>query len=463
MFQFIPALTPGLIERFNTPGPYYTSYPTLSEWNGLSGEGAFLQALSPLVTEANTLRIGMYIHFPFCPSRCLFCICNSIITHDRRRVKKFMKFLFKELDMFFGFFHRHDISPRITEIHLGGGSPSFMTEAEFILLIQKLRTLGALENLQEFSIEADPRTTSLHKLGCYHDAGVNRVSFGIQDVDPKVQRAVNRVHSAELIGELLTDKVRGWFPSINFDLLYGLPYQTRSSFQESLESIKKLSPDRITLLRYAHVPDIRKHQRILERHSMPDDIEKAWIFFDTMDDLKQSGWEHIGIDHFAKSTDSLAEAQKTLRMTRTFIGFTTGASDILVGIGPTSTAKFGRSYFQNAKSLDAYCRALDQGRFPIERGYALTEDDLIRRDIINAVLCTYHLNCEMIEQRHHIDFKSYFAKETAALARLTADGLLERVPDGFRATDLGRGFLRLICRVFDRFLEGGKTYQIAGP
>ena len=263
---------------------------------------------------------------------------------------------------------------------------------------------------------------------------------------------------------LLTPKIRTCFESINFDILYGLPLQTRESFQETIESVIKLSPDRVTLLRYAHIPERRKHQKVLEKYKMPDDTEKAWMFFDTLERLKESGWEHIGIDHFAKPSDSLAMAQRSKMMKRSFIGFTAGKSNNLLGIGPTSTTKLNGYYFQNFYSLNEYCETVSKGNFPILRGYKLTIDDMIRLDIINMILCSYCLNFEEIENRYKINFNMYFEKELLSLNEFVEDGMIESNPNEIRVTDLGRGFLRHICKIFDCFLNDDKIYKIVvGP
>lgn len=463
MFKITNVLNEYLINKFNRPGPYYTSYPVLSEWSRNIMEKDYLVALSEFTPDAERGTTGLYIHFPFCPKRCYYCMCNSIITHDRKKIDEFLQYLLRELDMLFEFFVKWNARLCITDIHLGGGSPSFMNEKEFSILIGKIKSLVDEKDLQEFSIEVDPRTATLDKLSLYHDAGINRVSFGIQDLNPQVQKAVNREHSFELVQSLLTPKIRGYFGSINFDIIYGLPLQTRESFRETIEAVKELSPDRITFLRYAHIPEIRKHQKLLEKYEVPDNTEKAWMFFDTLENLKESGWEHIGIDHFAKPSNTLARAQRNKTMKRTFIGYQSGKIDNILGLGPSSTSKLNNYYFQNVCSLNGYYEGVSSGNFPICQGYKLTSDDLIRRDVINTILCSYGLDFDEIERRHKINFNVYFERELLSLNEFVDDGMVERTPDGVRVTDLGRGFIRHVCKVFDSFLKNGKIYKISGP
>jgi len=463
MCKITNVLNKDLINKFNSPGPYYTSYPTLSKWSRNIKEKEYLCALSDVASDVQKTSAGLYIHFPFCPKQCCYCICNTIITHDRKKIHEFLQYLLREIDMLFEFFEKRRTGLNITEIHLGGGSPSFMNEKELSILTGKIKSLVYQKDLQEFSIEVDPRTATLDKLRLYHDMGLNRISFGIQDLNPQVQKAINREHSTELVRSLLTPEIRRYFSSINFDILYGLPLQTRESFSETIELVKKLSPDRITLLRYAHVPETRDHQKALEKYKMPDNTEKAWMFFDTLENLKESGWEHIGIDHFAKPSDSLAKAQRNGMMKRTFVGFTSGKSNNLLGIGPTSTSKLNDYYFQNVYSLNEYYKTISRGNFPIFCGYKLTCDDLIRRDIINKILCSYSLDFEEVENKYEIDFNVYFEKELLSLRKYIEHDMVNFSQNSIRITELGRGFIRNVCNVFDNLFTTEKAYKIVGP
>jgi oxygen-independent coproporphyrinogen III oxidase len=452
-----------LIHQFNEPGPYYTSYPTLSEWSRDITEKDYRQALTDFVPQSGITPIGLYIHFPFCPKQCYYCICNAIITKNSNKVNQFLDYLDSEMDMLFEYFERKSSRLHVGDIHLGGGSPSSMNAREFEKLMNIIGSRIDISRLHDFSIEVDPRTCSIDKLKSYHNFGITRVSFGIQDFNPTVQEAINRKHSFDMVQSLLPASIRALFHSVNFDVLYGLPLQTRDSFRETIELIKTLSPDRITLLRYAHVPESRDHQKLLDKYPMPNDTVKALLFYDAAENLKESGWEHIGIDHFVKPSDSLSLAQKENRMRRGFIGYTTGISENLLSLGPTSTIQLQDFYAQNVYSLDEYYEALQHKRFPIFRGYKLTRDDLIRRDIIQNILCVYRLNFGTIEDRYSIDFNEYFPTELIALDEFVVNGFLEKHPDSFNITDKGRYFLRHVCRVFDALLVSKNAYRIAGP
>ncbi len=452
-----------LVEKYNVSCPYYTSYPTLSEWSGNFTSRDFIAGLNSLCTENREIPVLLYIHFPFCKKRCYFCICNSIITHDREKIREFLSYLFREIDLLNAFFEKHSYRPNIKRIHLGGGSPSFMDIEEFGLLIEKLKTMIDFNNLDEFATEVDSGTITQEKLVYYHEKGVNRISFGIQDFEPKVQKAVNRVHSPELIEGLLSPEIRGYFKSINFDLLYGLPLQSRESFSNTIEIIKKLSPERITLLKYAHVPDRRKHQKLIKESDLPDNFEKTRIFAEAVCNLTNSGYELIGIDHFAKPTDSLVAGIRSSTLWRNFNGFADGGTHYIIGLGPTSTHGFINYYAQNVYSLDEYYWCIDNREFPILRGYKLSMDDLIRRDVINEILCYHSLECSGIESKYNINFGEYFQQEIESSEDLVRDGMLDISNGKITVTELGKIFIPHVCKIFDYYLQGNKTYKITGP
>jgi len=452
-----------LVKKYNVSCPYYTSYPTLSEWSGNFTSRDFIAGLNSLCTEGREVPVLLYIHFPFCKKRCYFCICNSIITHDREKIREFLSYLFREIDLLNAFFEKHSYIPNIKRIHLGGGSPSFMDIEEFGLLIGKLKTMIDFNKLDEFATEVDSGTITQEKLTYYHEKGVNRISFGIQDFEPKVQKAVNRVHSPELIEGLLSPEIRGYFKSINFDLLYGLPLQSRESFSNTIEIIKKLSPERITLLKYAHVPDRRKHQKLIKESDLPDNFEKTRIFVEAVCNLTDNGYELVGIDHFAKLTDSLVAGISNRTLWRNFNGFADGGTHYIIGLGPTSTHGFINYYAQNVYSLDEYYRCIDNREFPILRGYKLSMDDLIRRDVINEILCYHSLECSGIESKYNINFGEYFQQEIESSEDLVRDGMLDISNGKITVTELGKIFIPHVCKIFDYYLQGNKTYKITGP
>jgi len=451
-----------LIKKYDISSPYYTSYPTLSEWSDAFSYQDYLYGLKGLCTSAE-VPLLLYIHFPFCAKQCYYCICNSTVTRDRVKIQEFLNYLFREIDLLCVFFKTHSYLPKFKRIHLGGGSPTLLEIEEFEQLVEKLRSLVDIRGLDEFAIEIDVHTANHEKLKCYHENGVNRISLGIQDFDANVQKAVNRIIPLELVGELISPEIRRRFKGINFDLLYGLPLQTRKSFKNTIETVKNLLPDRVTLLKYAHVPDRRKHQRLIKESDIPDIYEKTMIFAETIHNLLDNGYEHIGIDNFAKPTDDLVKAMRNKTLWRNFNGFSPGGPHYIIGIGPTSTQSFTNGYAQNVYSLQEYYTCIDKHEFPILRGFKLDDDDLIRRDVINEILCNCTLDFSNIEQKYGVNFKEYFCQEIEALNDFILDGLLEISDDIFAVTPVGRIFICHICRVFDAYLKKGKIYQVKGP
>ena len=324
-------------------------------------------------------------------------------------------------------------------------------------------SLVGRDRIEEFAVEVDPRTASPEKFDAFHQAGVNRLSFGVQDLNEEVQHAINRVHSFEEIQALLTPELRNRFPSINFDILYGLPLQTRESFRRTIEQVIQLSPDRVALLKYAHVPEQRKHQKLLEKYDRPQGPDLAWLFFETLEALTEAGWEHIGIDNFAKPQDELARAKDRGTLGRTFNGFAPDRKNNILGVGPTCTFQLESHYFQNEYSLDEYMQDIARDRLPVLRGYHLTREDRLRRDVIASILCSGSVSYEAVAESHGIDFPEHFRRELNALECHVRRGLVERREDGLFVTELGRGFLRNLCKVFDAFLAGNKVYRISGP
>jgi oxygen-independent coproporphyrinogen-3 oxidase len=463
MVNSLKKITRDLIKKYDVSCPYYTSYPTLSEWSNDFTVQDYTGSLSDLCTNSKSVPLYLYVHFPFCATQCYYCICNSMITHDRAKIKHFLSYLLREIDLLYGFFKKYSFIPNIKRIHIGGGSPTFMDIKEFELLVDKLKSIVNINNLDEFTVEVAMNTANKEKLNHYYEKGVNRLSLGIQDFDPNVQNAVNRVHSPELVEELLSPEIRKCFKSINFDLLYGLPLQTRESFKSTIEITKKLSPDRITLLKYAHVPDIRKHQKLIKESDLPDSYERNMIFIETVYNLIDYGYEYIGIDHFAKPTDDLAKAAQNKTLWRNFNGFTPGRTHYIIGLGPTSTGGLINCYTQNVDSPVEYYKCIDNSEFPIGRGYKLSKDDLIRREVIDDILCCQSVEFSEIGRKYGIDFSKYFRQELGFLKTLIEDGMLEFSIDKITVTPLGRIFIRHICKVFDRYLQGGKVYKITGP
>jgi len=451
-----------LIEKYNVSGPYYTSYPTLSEWSDKFSGQDYISALKELCADKRDTPLFLYIHFPFCAKRCYFCACNSIPSYDHASVQKYLAYLSQEIDLFHDFFEKHSFVQKFKMIHLGGGSPNLMSKEEFDSLITKLQPLVDFKDLDEFTIEVDPRTVDKEKLKYFSEKGIDRLSFGIQDFDPRVQKAINRIQPIEMVDQLLSPEVRSCFKSINFDLVYGLPLQSRESFRKTVETVKGLSPDRITLLKYAHIPESRKHQRLIRESDLPDYVEGQMMFIEAVNNFLDSGYEYTGIDHFSKPTDSLAKAKRTKTVWRNSIGFTPGGPHNLIGIGPTGTSSFNNYYAQNVYTLPEYYEALDNTKFPTLRGFKLNRDDLIRREIINEILCNSRLDFADIEEKYSIDFNEYFKEEINLLKDFVQDNILIFSNNSIEVTLPGRIFIRHICKVFDKYSRS-KIYKISGP
>jgi len=438
--------------------PYYTTYPTGGEWSNQFSEEGYIQALKEMLPKNEDVPLALYVHIPFCKKLCYFCFCITYITGNREQINKFTKYLFREIEMLAEFFKKNSIKPKVKEIHLGGGTPTYLTKEEFDQLIGKLQLLCDLHKLDEFVMEIDPRTVTKEDMPYYFDKGINRISFGIQDFDPEVQKAVNRVHPPEMIQKLITPELRKC--SVNFDLIYGLPHQTRETFKKTIEAVEELSPDRISLYNYDHTPDLHKHQKLLNKDLIPNVDEKILMYIDSVKKLLDSGYEWVGIDHFAKSSDKLAQAARDGTLGRNLNGYTTGRTyNIELGLGPSSIGSFDRFYVQSIKSLPDYYKAIDNGKFPILRGIKMTDDDLLRRDVIIKIICNGYLDFREIEEKFNIDFKKYFHKELGLMDGFIQDGLMALNWHNIQILPVGRVFVQHIAKTFDKYLqEENKTY-----
>lgn len=452
------------LDKFNEPGPYYTSYPTLGFWSREFGHEQYVKALEELFeTEGENVALALYVHIPFCAKLCWYCICNLVVSNNRERIQGFVDYLLREIDMLRRFFDERAIKPNIEELHLGGGTPSQLDAQQFAQVIDGLESLVEIKDLDELAMEIDPRTTNQENLKFFRQKGVTRISFGVQDFDAGVQKAINRVQPPDMVEALLSPEIRACFTSVNFDLLYGLPLQTRETFRRTVELVKHLAPERITLLKYAHVPDIRKHMKLIKESDLPGEDTLPVMFAESVEALTDDGYEWVGIDNFAKGFDKLAAAVRAGSLGRDFNGWNTGRARHLIGLGPTTTSGFGRHYFQSVYSLEDYSKAIDSGRFPIGRGYRMTDDDLIRRAIIFKLLCVQNVGIDDMEDRYNIDFYQYFGPEVDALNNVfVKDDMVELLDGSIEVTHFGRFFIRNICKVFDGFLKDA-PYKITGP
>ncbi len=457
------ALERSLIDKYgvDTVSPYYTSYPTLGEWSEAFTEHEFVRGLEKFIAGEEDNSFAFYVHYPYCAKLCYFCACNSYVTPRKERKTEAVDALLSEIDHLDRFFQSHAFTPSVREIHLGGGSPSYLDLDDFDRLIRRIRATADLSQVSDFALEIDPRIVEPSAMHHYADLGIDRISFGIQDFDPRVQAAINRVQPPELVESLLAPGIRTRFRSVNFDILYGLPLQTRESFRETIEIVKRFAPDRVTLLRYAHLPHVKKRMRLINEEEMAGNEEKTLMFLDAVERLLDGGYEYIGIDNFAKPHDALAQAFKHKRVWRNFIGFTPGRVRNMIGVGPSATSVFGDCYAQNVYDLFAYYQAGVGTRFPIERGHLMSQDDLIRREAIFRILCDLRLDWNWLGERFQIDPERYFEEEKRALPVFVEDGLLAASDEAIQVTPKGRFFIRHIAKVFDVYLRN-KAYYIHG-
>jgi oxygen-independent coproporphyrinogen III oxidase len=444
------SITPEQIKKYDVAGPRYTSYPTADRFVEAFSETSYIQALNQRRMNARVQPLSMYIHIPFCESLCFYCACNKIITKHHKRGAEYLRYLSREIDLHVEYL---GAGQTITQLHLGGGSPTFLSDDELAELMSVIRRSFHLPPGGEYSIEIDPRTVNEQRLKHLSELGFNRLSFGVQDFDEEVQKAVHRIQPAEQVFDL-TNVARALnFDSVNVDLIYGLPKQTPESFATTLSRVVALRPDRIALYAYAHLPERFKPQRRISQYELPTAAAKINMLSDALATFMDAGYVYVGMDHFALPNDSLAIAKKQGRLHRNFQGYSTQADSDLIALGVSSIGKIGASYSQNAKTIEEYYDMLDQGRFPVVRGLALSRDDLIRRSVIMAIMCHGELRYESIELSYMIDFKQYFATELEVLKEKESTGMLVLEDDGVLVTEMGWFFVRAIAMVFDRYLQ----------
>ena len=443
-----------ILEKYDVSGPRYTSYPTADRFVEAFTETDYKQALNQRNLGSHALPLSLYIHIPFCESLCFFCGCNKIVTKHHERSEEYLKYLEKEIQL-----HIAELGgrPMVSQLHLGGGSPTFFSDIEITKLMTLLRHYFTLPAEGEYSIEIDPRTVNDSRLRYLKTLGFNRVSFGVQDFDPEVQKAVHRIQSTEQVFELVQAARKYGYDSVNVDLIYGLPKQNPTSFAATLRKIVDLKPDRIALYGYAHLPERFKPQRRISANELPKADQKIAMLSDAISSLLNAGYVYVGMDHFALPEDALAIAKRQGRLHRNFQGYSTQPDCDMIGLGVSSIGKVGANYSQNAKTLEEYYDFLDQGRFPIIKGLSLTHDDVLRRAVIMAIMCQGSLNYESIELAYLIDFKKYFANELEALKPLEQNGMIYFDTQGIHVTEIGWFFVRAVAMVFDKYLQSDKN------
>ena len=452
----MPAITTELLTKFDVPGPRYTSYPTADRFVEAFGEADYVQALEQRRTgpAAMALPLSLYVHIPFCESLCYYCACNKIITKHHDRSLPYLRYLGKEVDLHV---QRIGAGQTVSQLHLGGGTPTFFNDDELAELMAMLRRNFSLVPGGEYSIEVDPRTVDAGRLETLARLGFNRLSFGVQDFDPLVQKAVHRIQPAEKVFALV-DAARGLgFESINVDLIYGLPKQTPESFDRTLAQVADLRPDRIALYAYAHLPERFKPQRRIAAVDLPCAANKVAMLARSLAAFDEAGYVYVGMDHFALPNDALAVAKRQGRLHRNFQGYSTQPDCDLIGLGVSAIGKVGATYSQNAKSLEDYQDLLDQGHLPVVRGLAVSRDDLLRRAVIMALMCQGEVQFESIEVGHLIDFKRYFAAELETLRGMQESGLVSVSEHAIQVTAMGWFFVRGVAMVFDKYLQADRT------
>ncbi len=448
-----PVLSETLLRRFDVAGPRYTSYPTADRFVAAFGADDYRRALAQRAEGATIGRcppLSLYVHVPFCESICYYCACNKVITKHHERAVEYLDALDREIAL-----HTAVLGggQPVSQLHLGGGTPTFLNDAELERLMASIRCNFALVVGAETSIEVDPRTVSGERLAFLAELGFNRLSFGVQDFDPQVQKAVNRVQPFDSVRELVERSRTIGFESINVDLIYGLPKQTPSSFRRTVEQVNSLRPDRIALYAYAHLPQRFKPQRRIDEAALPPADARVGMLGAAMQGFLAQGYVHIGMDHFALPEDALAVAKREGRLHRNFQGYSTQPDCDLIGLGVSAIGRMGATYSQNAKTLPEYYDALRQGRLPIVRGLELSRDDLVRRTVIMALMCQGRVEFESIERAHQIDMREYFAAEFEQLAALEGQGLVELAAGAIQATPVGWYFVRAVAMLFDRHLQ----------
>jgi oxygen-independent coproporphyrinogen-3 oxidase len=452
------AATVDLLERYDRPGPRYTSYPTAVEFHEGVTERTYRERLA-LANGTPTAPLSAYVHLPFCEERCSYCGCNVVITRHREVAARYLDVLCREVELLAAALpDRRTIS----QLHLGGGTPTYYDADQLEAFVARFLAHFTLTPDAEVGVEIDPRVTSEEQLSRLASLGFNRVSLGVQDFTPKVQEAVRRVQGYDLTRRLVEHSRAAGYTSVNIDLIYGLPYQEEEGFSRTLQQVIALRPDRVAVYSFAFVPWMRAHMKHLPQDALPGPALKLRLLALAIEAFGAAGYRQIGMDHFALPGDELSRAVENRSLYRNFMGYTVQSARDMVALGVSGIGDVQGTFVQNTKKLPEYYQAVESGYFPIERGYALDADDLVRRDVIASLMCNFHLDMAGVERRFDIDFAEYFARELFELTgpgSPEADGLVRIAPGAIEVTPLGRLFVRNVCMVFDRYLRA----RTSGP
>lgn len=449
-----PSASPELLQKYSTTGPRYTSYPTAPVWQDSYNADAHTKTIQETNQPAgsNPHPLSIYTHLPFCESRCLFCGCNVVITQQRDQAEKYLGYLFREIETIAGWMDR---SRPTVQFHWGGGTPTYLSEEQMARLFKFQTDLFPLAPQAEVAIEVDPRVTTPGQLALLKELGFNRISLGVQDFNPQVQDAIHRIQPFEMTATMTEQCRTLGFEGLNFDLIYGLPHQTVESFEKTVREVIQLSPDRIALYNYAHVPWLSPHQNQIPEAALPGGETKFQILQLAQQMLTEAGYLYIGMDHFAKPTDELSLALQNGNLHRNFMGYTVQHGKLpsdLYGFGVSAISGLQGQFAQNWRKLSQYYEAIDAGRIPTMRGYELSAEDRLRQQIILGILCAGQIQYETFEQQFGIAFSAHFADALSQLQAMANDGLVEFHAGGFNVTPLGRLFSRNIAMPFDAYL-----------
>ncbi|MCJ7553724.1 MAG: oxygen-independent coproporphyrinogen III oxidase [Ignavibacteriaceae bacterium] len=437
-------------KKYDKPGPRYTSYPTAPQFNESFTHEDYLDEIVKTNNEKNLPNLSLYFHLPFCDTLCYFCGCNMIITRNRDRIKEYNAYLKKEIDLL-----RQFLLPnrQVVQHHWGGGTPTHLNPDEINDLASYINKSFNFKNNSENSCEIDPRELTKAHLEALRNNGFNRISMGVQDFDEKVQKAVNRIQPEDISRQAIQWVRELGYHSINLDLIYGLPFQSVEGFAKTVDKIIDISPDRIAVFNYAHVPWMKKHMALIHPEDIPAPEVKLEILKITIEKLSSAGYDFIGMDHFAKPDDELSVAMREKKLYRNFQGYSTNAGTDLYAIGITSISQLRNIYAQNFKTEKEYYTAIDNGILPTTKGYRLTEDDHIRREVIMKLMCNFELDFREIENQFNIDFKKYFAWGLNNLTEMQNDDLIDVSDNGIKVKNMGRLLIRNIAMNFDGYIE----------
>jgi oxygen-independent coproporphyrinogen-3 oxidase len=444
----LPMPSAELIERYGGPGPRYTSYPPATEWTDQVGTREAAEALAR--AEKRPAPLSIYVHLPFCVEMCRFCGCNVIATRDRSRADAYLDTLEREIQLWASRLpHRREVS----QVHLGGGTPTFLSEAQLARLDSILRKWFRILPGAEMALEADPDVTTVGQIKLLGMLGFNRISFGIQDLEPRVQEAIARIQSAEKTEEVIRTARAYGFRGVNVDLMYGLPYQTPETMKRTLARVLAMNPDRTAIFGYAHVPWVKPQQRLLPQAALPSPVQRVELFVTAARAFEEAGYRQIGLDHFARGDDELVTAQQVGVLTRNFQGYSVRAAPDTLAFGVSSISDVDGTFLQNSHRLSEWTAEVDAGRLPVERGLRRTQEDELRGTAIRMLMCLLRLDIAPLVDEFGPDAERLFADAREPLKALEKDGLISLRANGLDVLPMGRIFLRSVAMVFDAYLE----------